>query len=185
MGPESATVHAGCSVRCHQPGNEADLQVPECMLVMGDNFYKLRFRKQSKLLGQLTDQQEIKAQIIKIMTGENEAHKVVFHKTVLSSLLASDLPPQELSITRLQQEAIGIVGAAIETTRSSLTLASFHILDNPEIFRRLRQELEEAFSDLTKPPTLRQLERLPYLTAVIQEGTSPCIPFSPSQPQTQ
>lgn len=162
MGPESATVYAGCSFRCHQPSNEAGLQVPECTLVMGADPCKLHFpKKESELVAQLIDQQEIKVQIIKIMTGENEAHKTVSHKTVLSSLLASNLPPQELSVTRLQQEALGIVGAGIETTKSSLTLASFHILDNPEIFRRLRQELEEVFSDLTKPPTLTQLERLP------------------------
>jgi cytochrome P450 len=130
----------------------------------------------------LTDQQEVKTQIIKIMTGQNEAHKSVSHQTVLSNLLASNLPPQELSVTRLQQEAVGIVGAAIETTKSTLTVASFHILDNPVIFRRLRQELEEVFADPTKPPTLAELERLPYLTAVIEEGNgvpSILFPLSP------
>lgn len=151
---------------------------------MGADSCKMHFPKKiSELVIQLTDRQEIKAQIIRIMNGENEAHKTVFHKTVLSSLLASNLPPQELSVTRLQQEAAGLIGAGIGTTTSSLTLASFHILDNPEIFRRLRQELEEVFPDLTKPPILTQLERLPYLTAVIQEGTFPCIPFFPSQTQ--
>jgi Cytochrome P450 len=132
--------------------------------------------EKSCLPATLTARQEVKTQIVKIMTGENEVHKTVSHKTVFSSLLASDLPPQELSVARMQQEAAGIIGAGIETTKSTLSLASFHILDNPVIFRRLRQELEEVFPDPAKPPSLAELERLPYLTAVIQEGTFVSLP---------
>ena len=117
--------------------------------------------------------QEIESHIMKIINGENEAHMVVAHKTVLSSLLASDLPPEELSVTRLRHEAEGLVGAGIDTTKSALSLASFHILDNPEILRRLREELMNAIPDPRNPPPLAELERLPYLTAVIQEGDTP------------
>ena len=116
--------------------------------------------------------QEIKSQILKIMNGENEAHKLVAHKTVISSLLASDLPPEELSVTRIQDEAVAIVGAGIETVKAVLALACFHILENPEVLRILREELIDAFPDLQNPPTLSELERLPYLTAIIQEGES-------------
>lgn len=123
--------------------------------------------------------QEIKSQILKIINGENESHKNVTHKTVFSSLLASNLPPEELSITRLQHEAAGIVGAGIETTKSTLTLASFYILDTPDILRRLREELIDAIPDPKNPPTLSDLEKLPYLTAVIQEGKSPYYHASP------
>lgn len=117
--------------------------------------------------------QEIESQIIKIINGENEAHKIVAHKTVLSSLLTSDLPPEELSVTRLRHEAEAFIGAGIETTKSALSLASFHILDNPDILRRLREELINAIPDPGNPPPLSELERLPYLTAVIQEGEIP------------
>ena len=117
--------------------------------------------------------QEIKSQILKIKSGENEAHKIVAHKTVFSSLIASDLPPEELSVTRLQHEAAGIIGAGIETTKSTLVLASFHILDNPDILRRLREELKLAIPNPDSPPSLPELERLPYLTAVIEEGELP------------
>ena len=117
--------------------------------------------------------QEIKSQILKIVNGENDAHQKVAHKTVFNSLFTSDLPPEELSVTRVQQEAAGLVGAGIETSKSTLSLASFYILDNPEILRRLRKELTDAIPDVTNPPPLSTLERLPYLTAIIQEGETP------------
>jgi len=109
-------------------------------------------------------------QILKILNGENEAHKQVAHATVLSSLIDSNLPAQETTLTRLQHEAAGIVGAGIYTTKSTLCLASFHILDNPVIRHRLQQELETACPDVRRPPVLTELEKLPYLNAVILEG---------------
>ena len=115
-------------------------------------------------------EQEIERQIISIRDGENEEHKYVAHKTIFSDLFAADLPTQEKDVTSFQNQAAGIVGAGIETTRAVMTLASFHILSQPEILKRLRQELEAAFPDLARPPTLTELERLPYLTAVIHEG---------------
>lgn len=115
--------------------------------------------------------QEVKNQVIQIKEGKNEAYKSVEHKTVFSDLLASDLPPQEKSVTRLQQEAAGIVGAAIETTKTTLTLATFYVLNDSTILKNLKEELERAIPDLSKLPTLAELEQLPYLTAVIQEGT--------------
>ena len=89
---------------------------------------------------------------------------------MFTDIFDSNLPPQEKTIPRLQQEAAGVVGAAIETTKTTLSVASFHILHNPEILRRLTTELQEAsFSDPDQP-TWSELEQLPYLTAVIKES---------------
>lgn len=118
--------------------------------------------------------QEIESQIVKLINSENGAHKTVLHKSVFSSLLASDLPPEELSVTRLRHEAESFIGAGIDTTKSALSLASFHILDNPDMLRRLREELTNAIPDPESPPLLSELEKLPYLTAVIQESKFLC-----------
>ena len=89
---------------------------------------------------------------------------------MFTDILGSNLPPQEKTVTRLQHEAVNVVGAAIETSKTTLSVACFHILHDPEILRRLTTELREAsFSDPEKP-TWSQLEKLPYLTAVIEEG---------------
>lgn len=124
------------------------------------------------------------------MSGENDANKKISQRTVFHEMLNSKLPPHELTLDRLHHEAASILGGGIDTTKTALTVASFFVLSNPEIYQRLRQELIEAIPDTSaKPPTLAQLEALPYLNAVVQEGreltiTHPIprltIPFSPT-----
>ena len=77
---------------------------------------------------------------------------------------------------RLEHEAAVIIGAGIETTMTILSVACFYILNEPEIYQQLHQELVDAWPDVAKAPTFTELERLPYLTAVIQEceHTFPC-----------
>jgi cytochrome P450 len=53
------------------------------------------------------------------------------------------------------------------TTLSAIT---YHLLANPEKFARLKSELNSAIPDASIPPTCAQVECLPYLSAVIQEG---------------
>ena len=107
-----------------------------------------------------------------VMDGENEGHKNVSHKTVFNELLKSNLPARELSVERLKHEAASITGAGIDTTKTALALTSFHILDNQKISMRLQQELQAAIVDPLQIPSVPDLERLPYLSAVIQEGKS-------------
>ena len=106
------------------------------------------------------------------MEGQNESHKTVDHPTIFHELLRSDLPPEELTPDRLFQEAQSIIGGGVLTTAWALTVAGFHIIDKPEIFRRLRAELEEAIPNPDRIAELDwlKLEQLPYLSAVIREG---------------
>lgn len=121
--------------------------------------------------------QEIKTQTREIITNKNEAYETVKHeadedikhKTVFEEILHSKLPPEELSLSRLHDEAMTIVTAGIVTTHPTLSLACFHVLSNPSIHQQLCQELTKAFPDPTMQSDLLGLEKLPYLTAVIQE----------------
>jgi cytochrome P450 len=92
------------------------------------------------------------------------------HKTIFSELLNSDLPPEELSVKRLGEEANIILGAATETTKGALTVATFHLLNNPILHKKLREELVSAIPEKDTILSLSGLEKLPYLTACIQEG---------------
>ena len=114
--------------------------------------------------------QDFKLQIAQIISGENEAHKYVDHPTIFHEMLQSDLPPEEKSFERLFQEAQIIIGGGILTTSWSLTVAGFHIVDKPEVFRKLRDELVQAIPDPAVPLDFVKLERLPYLSACIREG---------------
>ena len=52
----------------------------------------------------------------------------------------------------------------------ALTTASYHLISNPPILKKLQAELKAAIPDLSIESDLPQLEKLPYLSACIQEG---------------
>lgn len=121
--------------------------------------------------------QEIKSQIRKTIDSQNEDSKNVKHEsdddikyeTVFEEILHSNLPPEELSLSRLHDEALVIITAGIGPARKTMSVACYHVLSNPKIYGQLCQELTNAFPDLATQPTLPELEKLPYLSAVIQE----------------
>ena len=89
--------------------------------------------------------------------------------TVFTALLRSDLPAEDLSAIRLQHEAINLVGAGLETTRWALTIACFHLFNKSKILDRLRDELFAAIPNPLEMPSLTELQRIPYLSACIEE----------------
>ena len=61
--------------------------------------------------------------------------------------------------------------AGMETSARTLAITMYHILANPCVRERLQDELREVIPSSTSPvPPLSAVEKLPYLTAVINEG---------------
>jgi cytochrome P450 len=91
--------------------------------------------------------------------------------TIFAQILSSDLPEEDLSDERLIDEGVLIATAGSETTSWALTITTYHLMKDPSILARMREELatvEIPPGDPVAPwPTL---EQLPYLTAVIKEG---------------
>lgn len=120
---------------------------------------------------QVTNYQEMESQIrYYLKDPKTQYGKSTSRPTVIQHLLQSKLPPEELSQDRLQQEAVSIVGAGFETTKWTLTVAFYHILANPAIYQRLRQELIDAMPDPNHILSWPELQALPYLSACIEEG---------------
>lgn len=92
---------------------------------------------------------------------------------MLHELLDSDLPPAELTVERLNQEANILIGAGSDTVKHTLAVATFYVLNDPDVHRRLYEELLTALPSHSTVLSLSDLEKLPYLTAVIQECESP------------
>lgn len=85
-------------------------------------------------------------------------------------LLQSNLAPEELSVERLKHEAASITGAGIDTTKTTLALSTFHVLANPHVLEHLRRELKDAIPHANGAmPSVPELEKLPYLHAIVQE----------------
>jgi cytochrome P450 len=80
------------------------------------------------------------------------------------------LAADEKTVKRLTDEATILVIAASETPTKVLSLIMFHVLDNPAMLRRAREELLSVDAlDGTATP-LSQLSQLPYLSAIVTEG---------------
>ncbi|ROV92588.1 hypothetical protein VMCG_08927 [Cytospora schulzeri] len=109
-------------------------------------------------------------QIQDIFSGKNVQAKENSTPTVFQDILESTLPPQELTLQRLIEEATSVNGAGQETVTWTLTVATFHIIDKPHIRDLLRSELTEAMPDPSTVLPWEELEKLPYLSAVIAEA---------------
>lgn len=96
-------------------------------------------------------------------------------RTIVHDILQSDnLPAAEKEFYRMSDEIDTITGAGLETVAQTLRFIVYYLYSNPTLLHRLRTEVRDLFSSLGAEargqPTLAQLERLPYLTAVITEG---------------
>jgi cytochrome P450 len=67
-----------------------------------------------------------------------------------------------------------VIGAKppLANLRKAYTLSAliFQVLENPDMYKKLKAEILQAFPDPDAPLSSARLEQLPYLTAFIQEG---------------
>lgn len=71
---------------------------------------------------------------------------------------------------RLAEEAQVLTGAGSLTTANTVDTVIYHLISNPSCLSRLVAELKDAFPEPATMPTLAEVEKLTYLTAVIYEG---------------
>ncbi|KAH8696455.1 benzoate 4-monooxygenase cytochrome P450 [Talaromyces proteolyticus] len=91
-------------------------------------------------------------------------------QSIFNALVDPALPSEERTIDRLTEEGMIVLGAGAETTANTLTLGAYHLIKNPDIMLKLRDELTKTvMPNPTSQPTWNQLEQLPYLTAVVNE----------------
>lgn len=91
--------------------------------------------------------------------------------TVMQAIVDDpDLPEEQKSHTRLNDEAQVLMGAGVTTTGWALSVGSFHIINNPKIYAALRKELSDAIPNPQNIPSWTELERLPYLSGCIREA---------------
>ncbi|OAX85369.1 hypothetical protein ACJ72_00258 [Emergomyces africanus] len=117
-------------------------------------------------------------QVEDIRDGKDKSYENAGHRTLIHELLESKLPPNELRRDRLRDEAFSVVTAGSGTTAFTLQGTAYHIAANQTIRQRLYDELTVAIPDPSDPPSLHQLEQLPYLSAVVNEGLRLCNPVT-------
>ena len=71
----------------------------------------------------------------------------------------------------LYEEAQALMFGGADTTGNTLMVGTHRLLKNPEKMQRLKAELLKAWPSLDgREPSLRELEGLPYLNAIIKES---------------
>jgi cytochrome P450 len=102
-----------------------------------------------------------------VYKSTEEQHDLGIDRTIFQALLEADIPPEDKKHSRLSQEAKVVIGAGADTTAHALAMTQFHILDNPDIHKKLQAELEGALPNKYDPVELRIVEQLPYLVSTV------------------
>ena len=91
---------------------------------------------------------------------------------LLSMLLAArdEETHESMSDRQLKDEVMTIVTAGHETTANALTWTLFLLAKHPGVARRLHEELDAVLGPDRTAPTLADLPKLAYTTAVLQES---------------
>ncbi|KAI1208152.1 putative cytochrome P450 [Annulohypoxylon truncatum] len=118
-------------------------------------------------------QHEVRARICDIISQKDVGKPMAKDSpqaTVFDGILDSKLPDQEKTLTRLWQELQSIIGAGTDTVSWSLSVLFFYLLNDRTVYKTLMSELENAIPNPTSQPSWNDLEKLPYLSACINEG---------------
>jgi cytochrome P450 len=109
-----------------------------------------------------------KAQMIKRREGGSLNKDLFYH--ILGEDDGSKGPKLDLDLITLILEASLAITAGSDTTAMSLTNTFFYLMTNPEVYARLKEEIDEnvpADIDVADPA---QVTKLPYLQAVLNES---------------
>lgn len=100
---------------------------------------------------------------------KNLPHKLtIYHRLMDGDAYRNKTVP---SADSLYQEAQALVFAGSETVGATLMVGTFHLLQHPDKLQKFKAELLTAWPSLEgAEPKLRDLEKLPYLNAVIKES---------------
>lgn len=95
-------------------------------------------------------------------------HMTVFHQLMSKDSFKKGIVPSPGS---LYEEAQALMFGGIDTTGNVLMVCCYHLMRSPDKLMALKAELEHAWPDVrANPPSLRLLEKLPYLNSTLKEG---------------
>lgn len=131
-------------------------------------------RKLSPATAGLLDLQQLIREQVSLLTNDPEMLKLLPHNmTIWHRLLDAESFRDKTvpSAGSLYEEAQALMFGGADTVGNTLMLGTFHLLQQPDKFQRLKAELSEVWPDLVgREPKLRELENAPYLNAVIKEA---------------
>jgi cytochrome P450 len=76
------------------------------------------------------------------------------------------LPAAEKTVHRLADEGNILIGAGSETTAQVLSVMFYHLISNPSVLDKLKEELLTVMPQPETEVSWEGLEKLPYLVSV-------------------
>jgi cytochrome P450 len=77
-----------------------------------------------------------------------------------------------------------MIVAGTDTTAVALPITLHHLLQQPEVYQRLQDEMRTIIPTLQSRPSFQDLDALPFLDACIKEGLRISCPSRVRLPQT-
>ena len=93
---------------------------------------------------------------------KSEARRTIFHELLTADPKAGYIVPP---LEHLKDETFVVLGASSDTTGNAMTVATYEVISNPKMYRRLTAELKEAFPDANARLNFTDLEKLSYLVS--------------------
>lgn len=92
----------------------------------------------------------------------------IYHRLLDPSAYKNKTVP---SADELYEEGQALIFGGADTVGNTLMVGTYHLLQQPEALQKLKKELKDAWPSVNgAEPTVKDLESLPYLNAVIKES---------------
>jgi cytochrome P450 len=80
--------------------------------------------------------------------------------------------PEKVTMADVFMACMTNIGAGSDTTGISLSAVIYHLCKNPEVMRKLREEIDGLAKkgEISDPVTYAQAQKMPYLQAVLKEA---------------
>ena len=92
------------------------------------------------------------------------------HRVLFNEYHTLVLPKRDLELDPSLDTALLFITAGFETVANTLETVFYHVLSDRAVTKRLQDELKKTSPNASHIPDWSELEKLPYLTAVISEA---------------
>ena len=123
------------------------------------------------MLGKQVDEVVINPEVLK-----KSPHPIIYRRLMDEEAYKGQPLPDA---TSLYEEAQCLMFAGGDSVANSLMVGFFHVLDQPDLHKRLKEEIYQTWPSIDNHPKVETLENLPLLTATIKESLR-CAPGVPS-----
>jgi cytochrome P450 len=108
-------------------------------------------------------------QRINAHVDDPETLKELPHSTTIFNLLINPevhKSKKAADAESIYQESQALMFGGGDTTASVIMIGTFYLLKHPELGKRLKGELRDAWPDVNQELSLKELEALPYLVSI-------------------